>query len=59
VSIRTDERRHHEQLRKAFGQSLEHPQREFSTKIAAFVIVAVAIGFALGQLSVIRACFGF
>ena len=36
-----------------------HAEGDFSTKVAAVVIVAVAIGFALGQLSVIRACFGF
>jgi hypothetical protein len=32
---------------------------DFSVKVAAIVILVGAIGFALGQLSVIRACFGF
>lgn len=31
----------------------------FATRFAAVVVAAIMIGFALGQLSVIRACFGY
>jgi hypothetical protein len=36
-----------------------HAEGDFSVKVAAVVILVGAVGFALGQLSVIRACLGF